>query len=54
MQSLRFLADYLNGDIYYRIHHPNHNLQRTRAQIKLMESMEDSFDEMQRIISGLG
>ena len=54
MQSLRFLTDYLNGDIYYRIHHPNHNLQRTRAQIKLMECMEDSYDEMQRIIRSLG
>ncbi|MBN1791084.1 MAG: aminoglycoside phosphotransferase family protein [Bacteroidales bacterium] len=54
MQSLRFLTDYLNGDIYYRIHHPNHNLQRTRAQIKLMKCMEVSFDKMQRIITSLG
>jgi hypothetical protein len=54
MQVLRFLADYLNGDTYYRIHHPRHNLQRTRAQIKLMVCMEDRFDEMKRIIESLG
>lgn len=54
MQSLRFLTDYLNGDVYYRIHHPHHNLQRTRAQIKLMVCMEDSYDDMKRIIRSLG
>jgi thiamine kinase-like enzyme len=53
MQSLRFLADYLNGDIYYRIHHPLHNLQRTKAQVKLMLSMEEQYDEMKRIIKTL-
>ena len=54
MQSLRFLTDYLNGDIYYHINHENHNLQRTRAQIKLMMSMEENYDEMKSIISRLG
>ena len=53
MQSLRFLTDYLNGDVYYRIHHPYHNLQRTRAQIKLMLCMEDSYDDMKRIVRSL-
>jgi len=51
MQAMRFLTDYLNGDIYYHINHHNHNLQRTRAQIKLMMSMEENYDEMQSIIS---
>lgn len=50
MQCLRFLADYLNGDIYYRIHHPLHNLQRSRAQIKLLLSMEDQYEEMKAIV----
>jgi len=50
MQVLRFLADYLNGDTYYKIHHPSHNLQRTRAQIQLMLSMEEQYGEMIRII----
>jgi len=53
MQALRFLTDYLNGDIYYHINHDNHNLQRTRAQIKLMMSMEENYNEMQSIISRL-
>jgi thiamine kinase-like enzyme len=50
MQVLRFLTDYLNGDIYYRIHHPSHNLQRARAQIQLLISMEEQYGEMRRII----
>jgi len=52
-QALRFLTDYLDGDIYYKIHHEKHNLQRTRAQIKLLESMEEQFGEMKRIIKKL-
>ncbi|MDH5397249.1 MAG: aminoglycoside phosphotransferase family protein [Cyclobacteriaceae bacterium] len=39
IQVLRFLADYLNGDIYYKIDYPDHNLNRTRNQIKLLESI---------------
>jgi len=54
MQALRFHADYLNGDTYYRIHHPSHNLQRTRAQLKLLLSMEEQYGEMKRIIRDLG
>jgi Ser/Thr protein kinase RdoA (MazF antagonist) len=50
MQVLRFLADYLNGDTYYRIHHPMHNLQRTRAQMKLLMSMEEQYDKMVKIV----
>ena len=50
MQVLRFLTDYLNGDIYYRIHHPTHNLQRARAQMKLLFSMEEQYAEMKRIV----
>ena len=50
MQVLRFLTDYLNGDTYYRIHHPAHNLQRARAQMKLLFSMEEQYGEMKRIV----
>jgi hypothetical protein len=50
MQSIRFLSDYINGDIYYRIHHPEHNIQRTRAQIALLESMEKQYNRMVEII----
>ena len=46
MQTVRFFIDYLNGDTYYKIHHPEHNLQRTRAQFKLLQSLEAHADEM--------
>ncbi len=50
MQAVRFLTDYLDGDTYYKIHHPEHNLQRTRAQIKLVEEIEKHVDELKSII----
>lgn len=50
-QVLRFLMDYINGDRYYRIKYPDHNLVRTRAQYKLLRSMEEQYPEMCRIIS---
>jgi Ser/Thr protein kinase RdoA (MazF antagonist) len=39
-QALRFLADHIDGDIYYKTHFEKHNLQRARAQLKLLQSME--------------
>jgi Ser/Thr protein kinase RdoA (MazF antagonist) len=48
--GLRFLTDHLDGDRYYRIAFPGHNLQRARAQFRLLESMEERFGEMQKII----
>lgn len=53
MQFLRFLADYLNGDTYYKIHHPEHNLQRSRAQLKLLQSIEYNLPQMNAFISSL-
>jgi thiamine kinase-like enzyme len=52
-QALRFLADFIDDDKYYRIHNKNHNIQRTRSQIRLLESMEEQFSEMKRIIDKL-
>ena len=46
MQTVRFFTDYLNGDTYYKIHHPDHNLQRTKAQFKLLQSLEENAGEM--------
>jgi hypothetical protein len=40
MQTVRFLTDYINGDTYYKIHHSEHNLQRTRAQYRLLLRLE--------------
>jgi len=52
-QALRFLTDYIDGDRYYKIHHEQHNLQRTRAQLKLVESMEEQYEAMKKIIRDL-
>ncbi|MFH1614397.1 MAG: aminoglycoside phosphotransferase family protein [Planctomycetota bacterium] len=49
-QFIRFLADYLTGDVYYRIHHKNHNLDRARTQMKLVQSMIQQQDEMNRAV----
>ncbi|MCX6327561.1 MAG: aminoglycoside phosphotransferase family protein [Bacteroidia bacterium] len=51
--ALRFLTDYINGDNYFKIHHELHNLQRARAQLRLMMSMEEQYGEMKKIISKL-
>jgi hypothetical protein len=40
MIGLRFLTDHLNGDVYFRIHHPGHNLERAKVQFKLVAEME--------------
>ena len=49
-QGVRFLTDYLEGDHYYKINYLNHNLFRARAQFKLLESMEENYEEMKKII----
>jgi hypothetical protein len=49
-QAVRFLTDYIDGDNYYKIYHEHHNLQRTRAQIRLIESMEEQYQDMVKII----
>ncbi|MBR5133552.1 MAG: aminoglycoside phosphotransferase family protein [Alistipes sp.] len=52
-QVLRFLMDYIDGDKYYKTAYRDHNLVRTRAQYKLLESMEHHYDEMYSIIQRL-
>jgi len=52
-QAVRFLTDYIDGDNYYKIYHEHHNLQRTKAQIKLVESMEEQYKDMVQIIQKL-
>ena len=51
--GVRFLTDYLNGDIYFRVAHPEHNLDRCRTQLKLVTDMETKWDEMQQIIRSI-
>ncbi len=48
--GVRFLTDYLDGDKYFKIKFPEHNLQRARAQFKLLSSMEENFEKMKGII----
>jgi Ser/Thr protein kinase RdoA (MazF antagonist) len=48
--ATRFLADYLDGDLYFNIKSPDHNLVRTRCQIALAKDMLKHMDEMERIV----
>jgi Ser/Thr protein kinase RdoA (MazF antagonist) len=49
--AMRFLTDYLNGDVYFRIHRPDHNLERARAQFKLAADMEIKEGAMSHIVT---
>ena len=51
--AVRFLTDFIDGDNYFKIHHKYHNLQRTRAQLSLVMSMEEQYEEMKTIIRNL-
>jgi hypothetical protein len=52
-QGIRFLADYLAGDTYYKIHRPNQNLERCRAQFRLVASIEEQEEAMRRLVESL-
>jgi aminoglycoside phosphotransferase (APT) family kinase protein len=52
-QAVRFLTDHLGGDPYYRVAHPGHNLERARAQLRLLELLEEHDAELQRIVESL-
>ena len=49
--GIRFLSDYLDGDVYFRTEYPNHNLDRARNQFKLVADMEKKMDEMNAIVA---
>ena len=51
--GVRFLTDYLNGDTYFHVKYPEHNLDRCRTQITLVEDMETKWAEMNQIIAEL-
>jgi Ser/Thr protein kinase RdoA (MazF antagonist) len=53
MQCVRFLTDYINGDTYYRIAYPEHNLVRTRAQWKLFNEVDANESYMHQFIATL-
>jgi len=51
--GIRFLADYLAGDTYYKVHRDGHNLDRCRTQFKLVESIEQQEAKMNRLVMTL-
>lgn len=50
-QVLRFLMDYIDGDVYYKTAGTDHNLVRTRAQYRLLQSMEERYDDMCAVVA---
>jgi len=50
-QAVRFLADHLDGDRYYRIARPGHNLDRARAQLRLVAALESASPELEQIVA---
>lgn len=53
MQATRFLTDYINGDTYYKIAYPDHNLVRTKAQLQLLHRIETRMPEISKCIRAL-
>lgn len=49
-QAIRFLGDYLNGDVYYKTSYDKQNLYRTRTQLKLVADMEEKWSELNEIV----
>ncbi|MDD4125252.1 MAG: aminoglycoside phosphotransferase family protein [Eubacteriales bacterium] len=49
--GVRFLTDYLEGDTYFRIKHPRHNLVRCRTQFKLVSDMEIQWDKIKNAVN---
>lgn len=49
--GIRFLSDYLDGDVYFRVKRPEHNLDRTRTQFKLVADMEKNLDKMNAVVA---
>lgn len=49
-QGMRFLTDYLDGDVYYKISREGQNLDRARTQLKLVADMEEKWERMKQIV----
>ncbi|RRD96185.1 aminoglycoside phosphotransferase family protein [Clostridiales bacterium COT073_COT-073] len=48
--GLRFLTDYLDGDVYFKTHYPKHNLVRAKNQFKFVADMEKNLEEIKKIV----
>lgn len=51
--GIRFLKDYLDGDLYFNTAYPDHNLIRARTQFAMVADMQDKWDEMHRIVKNV-
>ncbi|MCX7885759.1 MAG: aminoglycoside phosphotransferase family protein [Verrucomicrobiae bacterium] len=51
--GVRFLTDYLQGDVYFKVHRDGHNLDRCRSQFKLLQSIIDQEDRLCRMVERL-
>jgi len=51
--GVRFFTDYLAGNVYFKVKHPQHNLQRALVQFKLTESIEAHEEDIRHIIQGM-
>jgi len=51
--GIRFLTDYLSGDVYFKIHRPEHNLDRCRTQFKLVASIEEQMPRMMELLNSI-
>jgi hypothetical protein len=49
--GVRFLTDYLSGDVYFKVHRPGHNLDRCRNQFNLVSEIERNYDQMRMIVA---
>ena len=49
--GIRFLTDYLDGDIYFKTNRPGHNLDRCRNQFAFVSALEENMDAMEEIVS---
>lgn len=49
--GIRFLTDYLEGDVYFKIKHSEHNLDRCRTQLALVKSIEENEEAMNRFVA---
>ena len=49
--AMRFLNDYINGDTYFKINYPTHNLDRARNQLALVKDIENKMDDIKSYIS---
>jgi len=47
--GMRFLTDYIDGDVYFKTKYPEHNLVRTRTQFALVKAIEDNYDKLLEI-----